>query len=48
MARRLKALGCLTGKSVDELAVEALDSFAGSVASRSAVVKACRNHGDSC
>jgi Domain of unknown function (DUF4375) len=42
VARRLKALGCLTGKSVDELAVEALDSFAGSIASRRAIVKACR------
>jgi hypothetical protein len=42
VARRLEALGNVSGQSVDELALEALDSFAGSHASRRAIVKAWR------
>jgi len=41
-ARRLQALEHVTGKSMDELALEALDSFAGSIAARRAIVKAWR------
>src|ERR1700744_3994288 len=40
--RRLVALGKTLGKSVDELALEAVESFAGSHASRRAIVKAWR------
>jgi predicted transcriptional regulator len=42
VARRLEALGTLQGQSVGELAREAVESFAGSVASRRAMVKAWR------
>jgi len=42
VARRLEALAKVTGKSMDELALEGLDSFAGSIASRRAIVKAWR------
>jgi hypothetical protein len=42
VARRLEALGKLSGKSLDELAVDAIDSFAGSHASRRAIVKTWR------
>ncbi len=38
--RRLEALSVASGKSVDELAREALESFAGSLASRRAIRKA--------
>lgn len=41
-ARRLEALAQTSGKSVDELVLEALDSFAGSISSRRAIVKARR------
>jgi hypothetical protein len=42
VARRLEALGSVSGQSVSDLALEALDSFAGSHASRRAIVKAWR------
>jgi hypothetical protein len=42
IARRLEALSQTSGKSVDELTVEALDSFAGSLAARRAIVKTRR------
>jgi hypothetical protein len=42
IARRLDALAQTSGKSVDELTLEALDSFAGSLAARRAIVKARR------
>jgi hypothetical protein len=42
VARRLEALGSLAGKSVDELALEAIESFAGSFAARRTIVKAWR------
>ena len=42
VARRLEALGKISGKSIDELALEAVDSYAGSHASRRAIVKARR------
>jgi predicted transcriptional regulator len=42
IARRLEALAQTSGKSVDELVLEALDSFAGSISSRRAIVKARR------
>jgi hypothetical protein len=45
VARRLEALGNASGKSVADLAMEALDSFAGSIASRRAIVKAWRKTG---
>lgn len=43
VALRLEALAGASGKSVDELALEALDSFAGSLASRRAIGKARRD-----
>jgi hypothetical protein len=42
VARRLEALGKASAKSLDELALEAVQSFAGSHASRRAIVKAWR------
>ena len=42
IARRLEALAQTSGKSVDELVLEALDSFAVSISSRRAIVKARR------
>jgi|HubBroStandDraft_6_1064221.scaffolds.fasta_scaffold258507_1 hypothetical protein len=42
VARRLEALGTLQGQNVGELAREAVESFAGSHASRRAIVKAWR------
>ncbi len=42
VARRLEALGSISGKSMDELAFDAVESFAGSHASRRAIVKAWR------
>src|SRR5277367_1173231 len=42
VARRLEALGKASAKSLDELALEAMESFAGSHASRRAIVKAWR------
>jgi hypothetical protein len=42
IARRLDALAQTSGKSVDELALEALEAFAGSLAARRAIVKARR------
>jgi hypothetical protein len=43
VARRLEALATVSSKNVDQLALEALDSFAGSVKSRRAILKAWRN-----
>jgi predicted transcriptional regulator len=43
IARRLDALATVSSKSVNQLALEALDSFAGSVKSRRAILKAWRN-----
>jgi hypothetical protein len=40
VARRLEALGNVSGKSMDELALDAVESFAGSHASRRAIMKA--------
>jgi predicted transcriptional regulator len=42
VARRLEGLGNVSGKSMDELALDAVESFAGSHASRRAIVKAWR------
>jgi hypothetical protein len=42
VTRRLEALGMASGKTVDELALQAVESFAGSHASRRAIVKAWR------
>ena len=42
ITRRLEALGMASGKTVDELALQAAESFAGSHASRRAIVKAWR------
>jgi hypothetical protein len=42
VALRLEALAGVSGKSVDELVREGLDSFAGSLASRRAILKARR------
>jgi Domain of unknown function (DUF4375) len=42
VARRLEALGHVSGKSVDALALEAVETFAGSRASRRAIVKTWR------
>lgn len=40
VAGRLEALESISGKKVDELAVEAVEAFAGSNASRRAILKA--------
>ena len=42
VTRRLEALGMASGKTVDELALQAVESFAGSHSSRRAIVKAWR------
>ena len=42
VVRRLEALGKASARSLDELAIEAVESFAGSHASRRAIVKAWR------
>jgi hypothetical protein len=42
VARRLEALSAISGKSVDELAREGVDAFAGSRASRRTILKARR------
>jgi len=42
VARRLEALAAVQNKKVEQLALECLDSFAGSLASRRAVLKARR------
>ncbi len=42
LARRLEALANLSGKRIDDLALEAVEAFAGSHASRRAIVKAWR------
>ena len=42
VARRLEALANVSGQKVDELALEAVEAFAGSNASRRAIVKAWR------
>jgi hypothetical protein len=48
VVRRLEALGKASAKSLDELALEAVESFAGSHASRRAIVKAWRKTASIC